>query len=181
MNLEQKRRIGRVAAQLVKDGDTIIVGGGTTTAEMARNLASRRDLMVITPALNIAYLFAEIPEITVLVTGGVMIGPEVTLAGHIGERNLRELHAGKLFLGAGAFDPEIGVTSDHVSETGVSRAMVGAARERHLLIDHSKFGNVLTCLVCATEELGCIITDDKAPPEAIAQLEKKKEVKLLLV
>jgi DeoR family transcriptional regulator of aga operon len=170
MNSEAKRRIGQAAARMVEDGDTIIIGGGTTTAELARNLAARRDLMVITPALNIAYLFAQHPEITVLVTGGIMIGPEVTLAGHFGERALSELHAGKLFLGASAFDPAVGVTSEHVSETGVNRAMIRAARQRTLLIDHSKFGSILTCLVCEAGELDCLITDSEAPAEAVAHL-----------
>lgn len=173
MNLEHKQRIGRAAAQFVEDGDTIIIAGGTTTAELAHNLTQKRNLMVITPALNIAYLFAEVPETTVLVTGGVMVGPDVTLAGHFGERTLRELHADKLFFGSSAFDSEVGVTSEHPSEIGVNRAMIEATRERYLLVDHSKFNNVLTCLVCESSELNCVITDNETPSETVARLEEK--------
>lgn len=170
LNLESKRRIGRHAAQFVEDGDTVIIAGGTTTAELARHLVTKRNLMVITPALNIAYMFADAPDVTVLVTGGIMVGPEVTLAGYFGERTLRELRASKLFIGAGAFNPEAGVTSEHPSEIGISRAMLDATREHYLLVDHSKFDTVLTCQVCPAQELTCVITDDKAPSDAVAHL-----------
>jgi DeoR family transcriptional regulator, aga operon transcriptional repressor len=172
MNLAEKKRIGRAAAQFVHDGDTIIIAGGTTTAEMARNLGNRHNLIVITPALNIAYILADHPEITVIVTGGVLVGPEVTLAGHFGEQALRELHADKLFLGAGAFDPVVGITSEHPSEIGVNRAMITAARECFLLIDHTKFGSVLTCLVATTDQLSYVLTDEDVSPNAIEQLQE---------
>ena len=172
MNQGQKQRIGRAAAEFVQDGDTIIIGGGTTTAELARNLTERRDLMVITPALNIATILAQSRHITLLVTGGILVGPEVTLAGYYGEQTLRGLHADKLFLGACVFDPKIGLTSAHPSELGVNRAMIEAADQRFLLVDHSKLRRVSTCLIGETDELDYVITDDSVPDEVISQLEE---------
>lgn len=170
VNLQEKRRIGRAAAQLVEDGDTIIIGGGTTCAELARSLGDRRNLVVITLALNVAYILADFPGITVLVTGGMMVGPELTLAGYIGEQTLRALHADKLFLGANAFDLLLGLTTSHPSEIGISRAMIEAARERILLIDHTKFNRVSTCMIGRTDELNCIITDGQAPDDVVARI-----------
>ena len=170
VNREEKRRIGRAAAQFVQDGDTIIVGGGSTTAELARNITDRRDLMVITPALNIAFILADSRQINLLVTGGIVIGPEVTLAGYFGEQTLGALHADKLFLGACAFDPRFGLTSAHPSEMGVNRAMIDAADECILLVDHSKIGRVSTCLIGETSELDCVVTDDRAPDDVVSQL-----------
>ena len=172
LHLEEKRRIGWAAAELVEDGDTIIVGGGTTTAEMARHLGDRRDVMVITSALNVANILANNPRITLLVTGGLVVGPEVTLAGYYGEQTMRALHAEKLFLGAGAFDLDMGLTSAHPSEIGMNRAMIEAARERILLIDHSKFNQVATCSVGRTSELDCIVTGQEVPDDTASRLEE---------
>jgi DeoR/GlpR family transcriptional regulator of sugar metabolism len=172
VRLNEKRRIGGAAAAQVCDGDTIVIGGGTTTAEMVPHLAECRDLVVITPALNIASALADHSSITVIVTGGILLGPELTLAGHYAEQTMRNLRADKLFIGVGALDLSAGLTSAHPSELGVDRAMMDSARQRFLLADHSKFNRVSTCVFGQLSELQCIITDDQAPPETVAQLRK---------
>ncbi len=170
VNAAEKRRIGRAAAELVQDGDTIIIGGGTTTAELARHLVDRQDLLVITPTINIAAILADCPGVTVLITGGVLLGPEMTLAGHFGEQALRALHAERVFFGVNAVDLERGLTSAHPSEIGVDQAMLHAADERILLADHTKFGHASTCVIGAITEVGHILTDDHLPADLAQRL-----------
>jgi DeoR/GlpR family transcriptional regulator of sugar metabolism len=169
---DAKRWIGRAAAELVEPGDTIIIGGGTTTVELARNLVHAEDLVVITPALNIAATLAESPGVTLLVTGGILVGPELTLAGHFGEQMLASLNADKLFIGSCAFDPETGVTSAHVSEIGINQAMFRSGTQRILLVDHSKFNQIAPYTFGDTEQLDCVVTDSQAPAESLDALEK---------
>lgn len=164
VNATEKRRIGRAAAELVQDGDTIIIGGGTTTAEMARYLVDRADLLVITPTINIASILAECPGVTVLITGGLLLGPEMTLAGHLGEQAFRSLHADRVFFGISAVDVAHGLTSAHPSEVGVQQAMLRAADERVLLADHTKFGWASTCTIGPIADVERIITDDRLAP-----------------
>lgn len=158
VNREEKQRIGRAAAQYVRNGDTIIIGGGTTTAELARNILDRKDVLVITPTINIAAILADAPQVTVLITGGILLGREMTLAGHLGEQALRALHADKLFFGVNAVSLERGLTSAHPSEIGVDLAMLKAADERILLVDHTKFGSASTCVIGELTLLDRIIT-----------------------
>lgn len=169
-NRSEKQRIGRAAAQFVQEGDTLIIGGGTTTAELARNILDRRNLVVITPTINIATILADAPQITVLITGGVLLGREMTLAGHFGERALEALHADKLFFGVSAICLQRGLTSAHPSEIGVDLAMLRAADRRILLADHTKFGRASTCVIGGVNVVDHIVTGVETPEETVSSL-----------
>ena len=97
--MDEKRRIGAPPPDSVNDGDAIILSPGTTTMEVARQLHGRRNLTVVTSAVNIAAQLAREPEIEVIVTGGVLRGTTYALVGSLADENLRRLHANTLFLG----------------------------------------------------------------------------------
>src|SRR3546814_13202947 len=80
-NMDKKLRIGMAAAALVGDSETIIIDSGTTTTQFAENLKSRRDLNIITNALNIALLLGAIPTNTVHMPAGQLKAPTMTLSG----------------------------------------------------------------------------------------------------
>lgn len=169
-NEEEKRRIGRAAAELVRDGETIFLGSGTTTLEVARNLVDRNNLTVITNALNIANLFAGKPNITVVVVGGLLRHSELSMIGHIAEQTLKELHADKVIMGIRAIDVEAGLTNDYLPETMTDRAIINFSSEVILVADHSKFGKVSTALVAPITSVNKIITDSDAPGEIIDEI-----------
>ncbi|MEN6479834.1 MAG: DeoR/GlpR transcriptional regulator, partial [Anaerolineales bacterium] len=108
--------------------------------------------------------------VTVLITGGILVGPEQTLAGHISEQALQGLHAGKLFIGVNALDIEHGLTSAHPSEIGVDMAMLRAADQRSVLADHTKLGRAATCAFGAVTEIHTLITDAQAPSALLDEL-----------
>ena len=87
-NQAEKRRIGRAAASLVEDGAVVGLTGGSTATELARALADRRGITVVTNAINIAAELATRPQITLVVIGGVarpsyeMVGPAASYFRH---------------------------------------------------------------------------------------------------
>lgn len=169
-NEEEKRRIGRAAAELVRDGETVFLGSGTTTLEVARNLVDRDDLTVITNALNIANLFAGKPNITVIVVGGLLRHSELSMIGYITEQVLKELHADKVIMGIRAISVQDGLTNDYLPETMTDRAIINFSSEVILVADHTKFGKVSTVLVAPVTSVDKIVTDTAAPPEIIKEL-----------
>jgi len=169
-NEEEKRRIGRAAAELVRDGETVFLGSGTTTLEVARNLVDRKNLTVITNALNIANLFAGKSNITVIVVGGLLRHSELSMIGHITEQVLRELHADKVIMGMRAIGVQDGLTNDYLPETMTDRAIINFSSEVILVADHTKFGKVSTALVAPVTSVSKIVTDTAAPPEIIEEL-----------
>ena len=168
----EKRRIGRAASQLIKDGDTIFLGSGTTTLEVARNLKNREGLTVITNALNIANELANNSGTTLIVIGGLLRSSELSLIGHITEQALRELRADKVFLGMRAINIQDGLTSDYLPEIMTDRAIIEIAPEVILVADHTKFGRASTSRVAPVTAVDVIVTDDKVPTPMIKEFER---------
>lgn len=169
-NEEEKRRIGRAVAELVRDGETVFLGSGTTTLEVARSLVEKDNLTVITNALNIANFFAGKSNITVIVVGGLLRHSELSMIGHITEQVLKELHADKVIMGMRAISVQDGLTNDYLPETMTDRAIINFSSEVILVADHTKFGKVSTALVAPVTSVSKIVTDTAAPPEIIEEL-----------
>ncbi|MGC8837174.1 MAG: DeoR/GlpR family DNA-binding transcription regulator [Anaerolineae bacterium] len=169
---EEKARIGRAAADLIRDGETVFLGSGTTTLEVARNLGHKKGLTVITNALNIAQQLAGQEQITVIVAGGLLRHSELSMIGHLTEQMLRELRADKVIMGMRAISIEDGLTNDYLPETMTDRAIIQFAPEVILVADHTKFGKVATAFVAPVTAVHKIVTDDKVPPSIVAELQR---------
>jgi DeoR/GlpR family transcriptional regulator of sugar metabolism len=167
---EEKRRIGRAAAEQIHDGETIFLGSGTTTLEVARRLADKKNLTVITNALTIATQLANNPAINVVITGGVLRHSELSMIGHIVEHTLKELHADKAIISMRAISLSEGLTNDNVLETMTDRLIIQFAQEVILVADHTKFGKVATGVVAPITAVHTVVTDEQTPMSVIQHL-----------
>lgn len=158
-NMDAKRRIGRAAAALVDDGETIIVDSGSTTTEVAANLTSRQDLTVITNGLNIALLLGAVPSIAVHMPGGHFKAPTLSLTGERSADYFRGLFAQKLFLATAAISFEAGLTYPSLADLHVKRAMIRSAERVYLVADSSKIGRTSFSALGAIDLVHCLITD----------------------
>jgi len=179
-NAAEKKRIGQAAAQLVGDGETVFLGSGTTTLEVARNLTDKKRLTVITNALNIANLLAGQENITLVMTGGLLRHSELSTIGHITEHVLQELHADKVIMGIRAINVSEGLTNDYLPETMTDRAIIDSAPEVILVADHSKFGKVSTAFVAPVTSINKIVTDAAAPVDMVKEL-MESGIEMILV
>ena len=164
---DDKSRIGRAAADLIADGETVFLGSGTTVLEVARNLHGRKNLTVITNSLLVINALADVPDITVVGLGGVLRHSEMSLIGHIAEQALSELRADKVIIGIRAIDAEQGLTNDYLPETMTDRAILKIGREVIVVADHTKCGSVSTALVAPLSAIHTLVTDASAPPEFV--------------
>lgn len=168
---EEKRRIGRVAAQLVRDGETIFLGSGTTTLEVARNLEDKKSLTVITNTLTIANQLAGNENIHLIITGGVLRHSEFSMIGHIVEQTLKDLRADKVIVSTRAVSVEEGLTNADLLETMTDRAILQHLAHRVILVvDHTKFGKAATGIVAPITAVHTIVTDEQTPQETVDQL-----------
>ena len=169
-NYNEKYLIGKKAAEMVKDGDSIIIDIGTTTLEFARFLKDKRDLTVLTNSLKIAYELMTEKNITVLLLGGKVRYGEGTTSGYWSEEMIGSFYADKLFLGAGAIIPQYGIMDYHIEETNLRRHFIKHAKQVIALADYSKFGIKALNQVCHTEELDYLITDEKADKKMLKDI-----------
>ena len=163
LNRDVKSRIAARAAALVQDGDTLILDSGSTTAQIVPFLKARRDLVVMTNALNIACELTGYEQVEVLVLGGNMRPNSYSLYGHAAEQQLRQYHFDRLFLGVDGFDLECGITTPHRGEAQLNRVMCDVASEIIAVVDASKFGRKSFCTIRGAAQIQRVITDSRIP------------------
>jgi DeoR family transcriptional regulator of aga operon len=168
--VDEKIRIGRAAAELVRDGETVFLGSGTTVLEVARNLRQHKGLSVITNSLPVINTLAGLPDISVIVLGGVLRDSELSFIGHITEQALAEINADHVIMGIRAINLENGLTNDYLPETRTDRAILRAGREVVIVADHTKCGMVSTAFVAPLTSIQTLVTDDKTAGEFVDSL-----------
>ena len=171
LNFKEKSLIGKRAAGLVKNGDTIIVDSGTTTLEMANHLPKDLSATVITNALNIANVLSGHPNINVIVPGGTLRKNSLSLVGPLAGKALQNFHVDKAFLGIDGIDTRTGFYTPNIEEAHLNQIMIEIAEQAVLLTDSSKFKRKSLNLVCGINDIGTLVTDEGIPTNDKKSLE----------
>lgn len=161
----EKRRIGLAAAEIVKDGETIALGAGTTTTQVGRSLRHRKGITVVTNALNIAMELSHRANLKIIVTGGSMSSDSFSLTGSLGIAAVGDMFYDKAFIGVDGIHPDHGLTTNCPDQGPVHRAMIRQSRQRIVVADHSKIGTIGTALIAPITNVDLIITDESASQE----------------
>jgi len=172
-SLPAKQAIGHYAASLVEPNDTIFINSGTTTLEMVRELTRRAiPVTVATQSLAIGSELWGQDQIKVLILGGQLSEGSPDLTGPVCEHSLEMLHATKAFVGCDALQPTRGCFAELPEAARVSATMVRHADWSCVLADGSKIGKHATVRYASFSEIDLVVTDDSAPPDALAELRK---------
>ena len=153
----EKVRIGKAAASLVQDGQTVILGGGSSVAEVANNLSNRL-IQIVTNSIPVAQIFWDSKQAEVTLTGGYLYPRLGVQIGPICERMLNSVSADILIMGIG------GVTAAGISDSNSLnvesiRAMIRAARKVVIVADRSKFGRDSMIHVAPLADIDQIVSD----------------------
>lgn len=170
-NYEQKRRIGKVAASLIENGDTIILDSGTTTMEVTKNLTGLSELTVITNALNIANQLSEHPSVNVIVPGGFLRKNSLSLIGSTAEESFKNYFCDKLFLAVDGLSVVHGLSTPNVEEAHLNRVMIGISKQVIVVADSSKFLKRSFAYMAPISAIDVLITDNGIPIEDQRKLE----------
>lgn len=169
--LAEKERIGIAAAELIGEGETILLDVGTTTLQLARQLHGR-SLTVITNNLAAAEELLGDERIELILLGGVVDRHYRSLAGVLAEEALRHVRADQLFLSASAIrGSDLSVLDDTAVDHRLKRRMIAAAGRVVLLADAEKFSHTRPARVCGPDELDVLVTDAGAPEDVLAHFE----------
>jgi len=170
---EEKTRIGRAAASLISEKETVFLGSGTTVLEVARNLRQHKNLTVITNSLPVLNVLAGIQEITVISLGGMLRESELSFIGHITEQALAEIRVDKVIMGTRGVSLEHGLTNDYLQETLTDRAIIKSGREVIIVADHSKVNRVSTVLLAPWNNVHRFVTDSKVDKKFVQALKRQ--------
>jgi DeoR family transcriptional regulator of aga operon len=164
----EKRRIGLAAAKLIRDGDIIALGAGTTTTQVARSIRHLRNITVLTNAVNIAMELSHRDNIKVSVTGGDLSGAWFALVGDNAQQRASEMFIDKTFIGVDGIHPQHGLTTNYPEQAAIHRTLLEQARQRIVVADHRKVGVAGTALIWKPHDIDIFITDKKTSAAALA-------------
>lgn len=177
---EEKTRVAQAAAALVRPGDIVAMNGGTTTTEVAREIAIAPGLqspsdgghvVVVTNAVNIANELTVRPHLRVVVTGGVARALSYELTGALSTLILDKISIDTLFLGVDALSAAVGASAHNEDEAATNAAFVRHAHRVVVVCDSTKLTRTAFARICSIEDVALLITDTGADPELVRLLE----------
>lgn len=158
-HLLEKQEIAKRGADLVQEGNTIILDSGSTTFELAKNLTRFENLTVITNAINIANYLSTHKNINVIVPGGIMRPNSLSLVGIAAEKGFKHYFCDKLFLGVDGFDISHGISTPNNEEAQLNQIMIDISREVIVVADSTKFQRRSFAFIAGIEKIHKVITD----------------------
>jgi DeoR family galactitol utilization operon repressor len=171
LHTEEKQRIAKRAAELVCDGDRIMIEAGTTTALITRYLVGKQDVQIVTNSM-LAFSYSRTnPTLNLILTGGGFRRETESLVGPIAAKSLERFNARLAFVGTDGFSVARGMTTQLTEGAEIVRAMSARAEITWLVADSSKFGKVGFVSVLPLNSVHGIISDTGLSKEAIEALQ----------
>lgn len=156
---EEKKRIAAATANLIKEGDSVILNVGSTSYYVAKEFKNKKNIIVITNGLMIFNELAYYKNLTALFLGG-LFNPEMQIT--YGEDTIEQLSkykADKLIIGMDGIDINAGATTyNHVEDT-IMRVMIERSKEKILIVDDSKLGKITFAHIAPLTDFDAIVTN----------------------
>ncbi|MFP3387719.1 DeoR/GlpR family DNA-binding transcription regulator [Brevibacillus sp. SIMBA_040] len=178
INLAAKRVIGQHAAELLADGETVVIDTGTTMLEFARMIQGRKRLTVLTNSLPVAALLSEALNQHVFTGKVILLGGEVnteqqSISGPLCEKMLETFHVDKAFISVGGISLSSGISDYDINESMISKTMARVSKAVFVLADQSKIGVQAFCKIISLDAVDVIISDHEKPASWESELERK--------
>jgi DeoR family fructose operon transcriptional repressor len=156
---QNKEKIGKEAAELVRDGDTIFLDCGSTVFQMCRYLKKKNNVRVITNSLPILAELIDIPSISINLIGGELNKSRKAVHGDKAVQHIDSYHAHKAFIGVDGISIENGLTAHSEHESTITAAFIRNAEQTFLLCDSSKVGKDSYIKFSSLPDIASLVTD----------------------
>lgn len=157
INIAQKRAIARVAADMCREGEPIIINGGTTTYQMVQHLAAKR-LPVFTNSFAIAEYLIHNSRNSVVIPGGTIYREQNVILSPFGGVVASHFYAKRMFIGCQGIGPH-GLMEADPMVVQSELALIGQAEELIVLADSSKFSGRSSLILCGLDRITAVVTD----------------------
>lgn len=158
-HIKQKSRIGKEASEYVEDGDTIIVDCGTTVLQMIKYITNKR-ITIITNSWPVINYASSNSKIKLIVAPGEYNEISAGAFGNMTIEFIKKFHADKVFIGSHGCSIESGATVPEIIDAEVKRSLLDAGKQKLLLVDSTKFGDIYLMKHAELSDFDYIITND---------------------
>ena len=160
-NVEAKQQIASLAAELIHDGDHIMLDASSTDLFLAKALKQKKNLTVVTNSIEIILEFSEIPGWTVISSGGNLREGYLALTGAQAETAMQSYYVDKAFISCKGMDRIRGIMDPVQEFATMKQAILRSSAKKYLLVDHTKFGRGAFAKSAEITDVGAVITDRK--------------------
>jgi DeoR/GlpR family transcriptional regulator of sugar metabolism len=164
----EKAALGARAAALVKPGQMVFLDGGTTTAEIARQLPRGMALTVATHSPTIASEFEHRPEVEVILIGGRLYKHSMVAVGAQAMAAIDTIRPDLFFLGVTAVHPGLGLTTGDFEEAAIKRHILQASAETYVAVTEEKIDAISPCRIAPIEAIAGLIVPDGIDEERLS-------------
>jgi DeoR family fructose operon transcriptional repressor len=177
-NLLKKESIGKKCCEFIHDGDCIFIDSGSTTYHIAKNLANKKNLTIITNSIPVVNELIN-TDFEIIIIGGKLRHTERSIVTYDYIFDFSQLNIQKSFICAGGITVEKGISDFNMQEAATKKNIIQRSTEVFVVADSSKFDKDVTIHIAALSNINYIITDDSVSPNTIHNF-KKSTTKLLL-
>jgi DeoR/GlpR family transcriptional regulator of sugar metabolism len=170
INITGKNAIGKLAADMINDGDTIFLDASTSSLYVAKHIKKKKGLTVITNAERILLELSSCGDMTLISTGGILRGSSLSYVGRAAENAVSNYYANKLFFSCKGFSPKSELTDSNEQESEVRKIMIRCSNQIIFLCDHTKFDKVGYVNTARLADIHKIIADMPFPESWSAYL-----------
>lgn len=163
-NVEEKQAIADKIADLINDGERIMVDSSSTSLYVIKKLKEKRNLTIITNSVKILLELAEKQNWTILSTGGMLKKGALALNGSSAEKMINSYHVDTAILSCKGIDASLGITDSNENDSIIKQAMIASAERKILAVDSEKFDKKSFVKICSFSDIDVIATD-KEPAE----------------
>ncbi len=171
-NAEAKAKIGLATVDLIHDGDSIVIDGGSTAFAVAKNLKTKRGLTIITTSIHLLPILLDIPDAKIYLTGGLIHREMEDLIGDISLDSIGRFAPDIAIMGIDGVSISKGFTTTEPTIAPLKRKMIAVSRKTIVVCDSTKFGKVCLLHIAQINEVDTIVTDKNCPADFVDEIEK---------
>jgi len=171
-NMDLKKAIASTTADLIKDGETLLINSGTTTYYTTVELKRHKNLNIVTNSISVAIELGGHPTFRVILLGGDINAQYLFTYGKDAQEQLTRYKADKAILSIDGICKDIGLTTYHAEEAAINNAMIERSRETIIVADSSKFGHESFAYVTNITKVNYWVTDSSLNKDSIKKIEE---------
>ena len=173
INYDKKIEIATKAAEMVSNGETVMLESGSTCTLLAEQLAKlKKDITIITNSAYIAIRIRDLPIRKVILLGGEYQKEYQGMVGPLVRKCAKEFYVDKFFVGTDGFIPDAGFTCDDLMRVETMKYMEDSANHMIILADSSKFSQKGVVIQTTFSEIDTVCTDADIPEDALENLKR---------
>ena len=165
--VDAKVAIGRAAAGMIRDGQVVMLDGGTTAAQVARQLAPNLQATIVTHSASIALELVDYPCVEVILIGGRLFKHSIVSVGAAAIEAISHIRADLFFMGVTGIHPEAGLSTGDLEEAYVKRALCNQASETFVLASQEKLGAASQYVITSVSEVSGLIVENDVPDDVL--------------